>query len=476
MKHGLEKIEHIVVLMLENRSFDNLAGWLYDKKNPPPRGQRFEGLAGKHFSNGIPAGVPGAERKQVPAGRGSHDLHPDPDPGEPYEHVMVQLYGEQAFAEKLPERAPMNGFVRDYINVLKEQSRPVRYDTYKIIMDNFTPRQVPVLSALAREYAICDQWFCAVPSQTWTNRSFFHAATSSGLTDNAPYVNWVGNDGDTIFDRIAERGEQGLDWKVYYDAHNQLPLTLLIHFPRLLKDWRTNFATLDQFYRDAAEGHLPSYSFLEPQFLNYNGGRNDQHPPYSVAEGERLIRDVYQAVRYGKGWEQTLLVITYDEHGGCADHVPPPKAAPPDGHAPQGQHGFRFDRLGVRVPTLLISPYIEPGTVFRARDENGNEVPLDHCSVIKTITNRWGLEPLTGRDRAAHDISGVLTRKTPRTDDPPIPEPLSTSGEPLSTEPTDFYLDIAGLTAARIGEALSMLRGGMLEKADLKEIFKRFER
>ncbi|TCP59620.1 phospholipase C [Tumebacillus sp. BK434] len=475
MTNALEKIEHLVVLMLENRSFDNLAGWLYDKKNPPPRGQAFEGLSGKRFSNPIPAGVPGADRKRVSAGRGSHDLHPDPEPGEPYEHVNVQLYGEQAAADPLPEIAPMNGFVRDYINILQSLGRPVQYENYKIIMDSFMPQQVPVFSELARQYAICDRWFCAVPSQTWTNRSFFHAATSSGLTDNAPYVNWIANDSATIFDRMSEAGQQGLNWKVYYDRQNQLPLTLLIHFPRLLKYRRTNFCTLDAFYRDAAAGALPSYAFLEPQFLNYDGGRNDQHPPYSVAEGERLIRDVYRAVRNGKGWEKTLLVITYDEHGGCFDHVPPPRVAPPQPHAPSGQHGFRFDRLGVRVPTLLVSPYIEAGTVYRAQDENGQEVPLDHCSVIKTITKRWGLQPLTVRDEAAYDLSGVLTRKTPRTDDPVLPEPKPTSGEPLQTEPTDFYLDIAGLIAARIGEALALLRGAKLEQSDLANVFRSFE-
>jgi phospholipase C len=132
-----------------------------------------------------------------------------------------------------------------------------------------------------------------------------------------------------------------------------------------------------------------------------------------VALGEQLIHDVYEALRAGPGWAQTLLVITYDEHGGCFDHVPPPwGAVPPD--TTTGEFSFGFDRFGLRVPTVLVSPLIAPGTVFRVP---AGGTPLDHTSILKTVELRWDLGALTARDAAAPDFGNVLTLTTPRTDD-----------------------------------------------------------
>src|SRR6185369_4077036 len=141
---------------------------------------------------------------------------------------------------------------------------------------------------------------------------------------------------------------------------------------------------------------------------------NSQHPNYDVAPGEQLIHDVYYAVRNGKGWNQTLLIVTYDEHGGCYDHVSPPTGAIPPDHTP-GEFGFDFKRFGVRVPAVLVSPLIAPGTVFRVP---AGTMPLDHTSVLRTVENRWGIPALTARDASAPDVSAVLTLTKPRTDDP----------------------------------------------------------
>jgi phospholipase C len=173
---------------------------------------------------------------------------------------------------------------------------------------------------------------------------------------------------------------------------------------------------MDEFFKDAAQGTLPSYSFIEPRLVV---NHNDQHPPvddflYTHAElaGEELIYQVYQAIRHSPNWERTLFILTYDEHGGCYDHVPPPRAVPPDPHAPAGQYDFKFDRLGVRLPTILVSPYVEPGAVLHTT--------FDHTSIIKTACERWNLAPLTERDRAANDLSDALTLDTPRDDVPEI--------------------------------------------------------
>ena len=155
-----------------------------------------------------------------------------------------------------------------------------------------------------------------------------------------------------------------------------------------------------------------------------------------MALGEQLIHDVYEAVRGGPGWPQTLLVITYDEHGGCYDHVPPPSGAtPPDNDA--GEFGFDFTRFGVRVPTVLVSPLIAAGTVFRVPAAS---VPLDHTSILKTVQQRWNLPALTARDAAAPGVGDALTLTTPRTDDvlAGVTVPASAGAGPAAGEPSQL--------------------------------------
>lgn len=406
---NLDKIDHIIVLMLENRSFDDMLGWLYDPANPPPfdkvpRSQPFDGLSGKDLRNPIPPGYPGSERGYVPVSKATFMARPNPDPGEEYNRVNVQLFGTPNIPDPTPLPS-MEGFVRDYITALEDKKLEPTYHRYRQIMETYAPAHVPVLSALANAYAVSDRWFCSVPTMTMPNRSFFHAATSSGLVLNAPYESWILNLSPTVFNRLEDKK---LPWKVYYDPLNVVPLTWIIH--RTLLPYGDHFCHFDDFIADCASGNLPAYSFLEPRFLLMP---NDEHPPHAVPPGEALVAQVYEAVRKSPAWAKTLLCITFDEHGGCYDHVPPPPAVPPgDGFAcPQG---FRFDRLGLRVPMVMVSPWIEAGTVYRGTH------PFDHTSMIKTLSTRFGLEPLTERDRAAEDIAGVLSLSTPRTDFPKV--------------------------------------------------------
>jgi phospholipase C len=464
MTSNLDKIDHLVVLMMENRSFDNMLGWLYDPENSPPydtvpRGQSFEGLSGRSLSNPIPAYVEGPERGSVAVGRATNTANPNPDPGEEYFHVNTQLYGMVAppnnrfkpfnrkpynLPPELPATAPMSGFLTDYVNnFFALKNRPPSYDEYKVIMECFTPQDMPVISALAHNYAVCDHWHASVPSQTFPNRSFVHSATSNGFVVNAPYVNWLFTHAPTIYDRIQEAGHPGLTWKVYSDELNLISVTWLLQ-PALRRYRRSNFFTMDEFYRDALQGTLPSYSFVEPRLVV---NHNDQHPPIddflftnSELAGEQLMYDLYQAVRCGKDWARTLLVITYDEHGGCYDHVPPPAAVPPEPNSPAGQYDFKFDRLGVRLPTVLISPLIEPGTIVHTL--------FDHTSIIKTVSNRWGLPPLTERDKAANDLGEVLTLASPRGDLPEIaPRPYSRVPRPENEPLNDFQKGVLALVA-----------------------------
>ncbi|GAA1952851.1 alkaline phosphatase family protein [Microbacterium deminutum] len=427
-------LDHIVVVMFENRSFDHLLGRLYEPGDVPS----FEGVIGKDLSNPIPAWAEhGAERSPIAYGIAEDMDTPNPDPGEEYQHVNTQLFGvidplanRGVLAEHMtaPYNLPathgaptMDGFVTDYISAFTaERGIQPSYEQYSQIMKGYTPEQLPVLSTLARGFGTFDHWFAEVPSQTFTNRSFFHAATASGLVVNSPYRNFPTiNTGETIFERLEAHGQT---WKVYVDSPAIAPFTGLIHGSRLKHRFATHFVTTDQFYADAANGELPTYSFIEPNLIH---GHNDMHPPIAafmpgiaidapsaILGGEAFLAKLYEAIRSsssatGSNWWNTLFIVVFDEHGGTYDHVPPPAATPPDPAAPVGQYGFTFDRLGVRLPAILVSPWIDERTVITDVHH--------HTSVIRTLRERWQLgDPLTRRDADAPDLAPLLTRDTPR--------------------------------------------------------------
>ncbi len=251
-------LDHVVVIMFENRSFDNLLGRLYQ----PGEVASFAGVAGLDLSNPVPewaAGAdPGTVPRLVPYGTAIDMNSPSPDPGEEYPHVNTQLFGlidppsnrgmviqhitapYNAPADP-GQRPTMDGFVTDYISAfMAEMGRPPAFEEYAQIMTGYAPLQVPVTSALARGFATFDHWFCEVPSQTFPNRSFFHAATSSGFVVNMspPDSFPLHNDAETIFERLEKHG---LTWRVYCDPPSHISLTGIIHAPRLRDRWQTNF-------------------------------------------------------------------------------------------------------------------------------------------------------------------------------------------------------------------------------------------
>jgi phospholipase C len=430
----LTQINHIVVLMLENRSFDHMLGFLYaDSGNKAPSGSAFEGLTGSE-SNPDSAGkaVPVYQIKSTTT---NAYFMPGADPGEGYTATNSQLFNTTT--APVPPTATNNGFVTDYVYTLGWQSKESGWSILPgtvatDIMGMFTPTMLPVLSGLARGFAVCDQWFSSAPTETLPNRAFACAGTSQGHMDDKTTKYTA----PSIFGLLTKNN---LDWRIYgYDAE---PLTRMT-FPDTTNAPETHFGLFTDFQAAAAAGTLPPYTFLEP---SWESTGNSQHPNYNVALGEQLIHDVYYALRNGPGWNQTLLIVTYDEHGGCYDHVPPPtNAVPPDTDA--GEYGFDFKRFGLRVPTVLVSPLIPAGTVFRVA---ANSMPLDHTSILKTVEQRWGLPALTARDAAAPAIGAVLTLKTPRTDDPlqGITVPQAKGSNPSEHRPSHLQQVLAELVA-----------------------------
>ncbi len=429
----LGSVEHIVVLVLENRSFDHMLGFLYsDSGNVSPATQQpFEGLTG-HESNSDATGV-SVPVKAVTPGTANVYFTPGANPGEGFAATNVQLFGEATPPAGIS--AHNGGFVTDFAETLKgiDAHRPIiSGTTASDIMEMFTPDLLPILSGLARGFAVCDYWFSSVPTETFPNRAFLCTATSQGHMDDSESK----FTSRSIFGLLSAHN---LSWSIY--GYSNPPLTRF-NFPDTTDAAESHFGVFHNFQAAAAAGTLGAYTFLEP---SWGSSGNSQHPNYDVALGEQLIHDVYYALRNGPGWNQTLLIVTYDEHGGCYDHVAPPTTAvAPDSSA--GEFGFDFTRFGLRVPAVLVSPLIAAGTVFRP----GGTVPLDHTSILKTVETRWGLTPLTARDAAAPDVGDVLSLAQPRIDDPlaGVSVPTSTGVNPAAGTPSHIQEVYAQLVSA----------------------------
>jgi phospholipase C len=434
-----QAMDHVVLVIFENRSFDNLLGHLYSPEEKP----EFEGVIGRDLKNPVPSWAlpvpevePGHEPGFVYYGPAPGLDVPSPDPGEEYQHTNTQLFNNLApenrgkRAHKMrstnaPARGQtptMDGFVTDYISTYQALRHQLpEFEQYRQIMQGHTPDQVPVLSALARGFAVFDHWFSEVPSQTFPNRCFWTAATSSGLVVNGPANRYYfENKAETIFDRLEASGRT---WKVYVLEPCPISVTGAIHAPRLKRHFDDKFVPFAEFERDARGGTLPDFALIEPNLL---AGHADYHPPFgdaviegvdlpvdgpsAIASGEQFLARLYGAVRdaptvgTSNVWNTTLF-IGWDEPGGTYDHVPPPAVEPPDDH--EGQLGFAFDRSGYRVPALLVSPWVDEQTV--ATEE------FRHTSMIATLTKVWGLgAPLTRRDASARTFDHLFTREEPR--------------------------------------------------------------
>ena len=391
-------IKHVVVLMLENRSFDSMLGMLYASDTT------FDGLTGTeqntwHKPGGLSQSVP---VWKSPALTPTAATIPDPDPGELFTDIRMQIQGLIADGKPNPGPAAMDGFVDNYMRQPPADRATDPAPDPAAVMHYLTPDQVPVISTLAREFGVSDRWHASAPCQTWPNRFFAHAATANGYVNNSP--THFPYKMETVFNRLDDANQS---WRVYF---HDVPQSATL--ARLWDKVLTHFRYFEEdFVKDAKNGTLPTYSFIEPRYFTeavIGKMPNDQHPPHDVVYGEALIATVYNAVRGGKGWMNTLLIVTYDEHGGCYDHVVPPKATPPGGATPDG---FAFDAFGVRVPAVIISPYVPKGAKIRPKAGT----PFDHTSIFATLRKLFGLKSLTPRDDAAPDLLHALT-DSPRKD------------------------------------------------------------
>jgi phospholipase C len=385
---ALQNLKHIVVLMMENRSFDHMLGAL---RAADPR---IDGLTGDETNpdkNGQPVRVEAKAQYQS-------DLQPDP--GHSFPDVDLQLFSGSTDRTAKP---PMDGFVKSYSQIQANASHAQR------ILYYFNSARVPVITQLARKYAVFNRWFSSIPGPTLPNRAFAHFGTSFGKTDMS--INYLDEPILSVYQRLDQAGHTA---RIYYTDQTIAMAFLLQAQPHL-------FGTFDDFLADCQSGDLPEYSFVEPRYADSGDeAASDQHPDHNVQAGEYLIATVYNAIRSNAAlWQTTALLIVYDEHGGIYDHVPPPNCIP-DG-ATDPETGFRFDRLGVRVPAVLVSPWIPEGTVVSPLNVNGviqEEQVYEHASIPATVTNFFlgQYDKRTAREKAARTFLDVLSLTAPRTD------------------------------------------------------------
>lgn len=360
-----DPIKHVIVLMLENRSFDHALGCMQNKY------PALEGIpsVGQPRTNPDKSGTPYPQEPSA----GRQVLS---DPNHECPAVLEQIGGG------------MSGFVTNY-----QRTFPLLPSaSLGEVMKYHAHGALPALHGLADNFLICDHWFSSLPGPTWPNRIFVHSGTSLGkvtMPDSVISLNYHWYDQATIYDRL---NTAKISWRIY---HGDMPQSLiLVH--QLDPENATRYFKFQQFFTDAAgeEAQFPQYCFIEPSYSQ--PGANDDHPPYDIMEGEKLIAEVYNAIRANDSlWNSALLLVVYDEHGGFYDHVIPPKTVPPDNH----QEEYTFDQLGVRVPAILVSPYVPAGvlpTVF------------DHTSLLRYLIDKWKLGPLGARAAQANSFASSI--------------------------------------------------------------------
>lgn len=432
-----DKIDHVVVIMMENRAFDHMLGYLSQENS------EIQGLTGKEYNQYDPFD-PNSERVYV-----SHDAgYIDPNFGHSYENTREQIFGsDNSNGEPL-----MNGFVKNAEHLSKGWGKEV--------MKCYNSKSAPVINTLAQEFAVFDQWFASHPGPTEVNRFFVHSGTAHGLVNNDEVREIFGLPQKTIYNHLVENN-------VTYNIYMEEVSTTLFFSRMRYQPFRSHYRFIDSFYKDAKQGTLPQYSFIEPRYFELFGKEaNDQHPSHDVAAGELLLRDIYKALRESPKWEKTLFLITYDEHGGFYDHFPAPQPVPnPDGINSEKPY-FNFTRGGIRIPTIAISPWIPKNTVIHKAQGPTPTSQYEHTSILAFLKKLYNLpEFLTKRDAWAGTFEHIFSLDKPRTDCPkdlPIPPRLKSTNniQRASQPPNDlqwyFINGIKYLVDGDLGDGSSL--------------------
>jgi len=399
-----DKVKHVIVLMLENRSFDHMLGFLKSLNAN---------------IDGCSPGQTGCDNHVDPLDHSSPKVTVDDsavyvqvDPHHSIAWTTEQIYGYPKNTQPPADAIPtMDGFIAAYVDDFSsgDTTGPTT------IMKCFSPDHVPIMSNLSMEYAVFDGWFASVPGPTMVNRAYAASATSHGMGTNDDKTIAKGLPQKTMFKQLLD---MGLDYRVYF---KDVP-AVVQHKDMRRKEARDRYRLFDKFYEDLDAGAIPEFTWLEPGYFSTpHQAASDQHPDHDVGVGEQLVKDVYEAVRASSIWEETLLVITYDEHGGFFDHVHPPYTNVPN---PDGLNAtddpFDFTRLGVRVPSLLISPWVKKGTVIHS--ESDGESQYEHSSIVNTVVHKLfkankakgGRAPefLTKRDEWAKSFEWIVDTET----------------------------------------------------------------
>lgn len=503
-----DRIKHIVVLMEENQSFDHIFGWRLG----------VDGLTGAEFNLVDPLDT---KSEKVFVSKNAAYLNEcDPDHG--IDATTFKLFGP--LGEFFRKNETMSSFVawerlkhsgldcsvmamfdnagtnyhKPKVSELTKKKTSNEAETKKkknkahqrragvpedevedsrSIPSNNNSNSMPVISALADEFVLFDRFFASLPGPTWPNRLFFMAGTSGGLVATGPWFEDVNGQlfpQKTIFDQVSEAVPMNatpgtLPWKVFY---SDAPWELFVRSIALNPE---HVQTMDAFYKDAAEGTLPVFSFINPRSginMTTGQGSNDQHPDHDVRWGELLYKEVYEALRSSPQWNETLFVLTYDEHGGFYDHVQPPMEGIPapdniSSYPPPITGPFMFNRLGLRIPTILISPWLAKGKVVSAPPLAQKPHPSSEYELTSIIsTARKLLRPLnslpalTNRDAWAATFEHLFSElDSPRTDCPrTLPDPPLTAATPQQTIAREGPKPLNGLQS-RILRTLDKITG-----------------
>ena len=357
-------IDHVVVVMMENRSTDHYLGW-YGAENPA-----FNGVQQRTYLDPQNVGVPtddwGAGGREDFKGCGYLD------PGHGHSHGVVQARDTDSGGEP----GEPDGF-------LKEGSRNDEF-----ALSYYQHTDIPVTAALTRQFTTFDRYFCSWLGSTYPNREYLHSGQSGGITNNdfppqraSQNPMWMtGFDWPTIWSALDAKG---VTWAYYY---SNLPV-IGLWGPRHAKGARH----VSHYYADCEAGTLPQVAFIDPFFVAPDGMANDDHPHADIRLGQMFLSDITRSFMESKHWHDGALFITYDEWGGFWDHVPPPTVDDPRASDPVGE----FGKLGFRVPTQLISPFAAGGRV-----DSGT---YDHTSILKFIETNWGLKPMKDWDPGTRD-------------------------------------------------------------------------